>query len=102
VRQYHTGKDSVPVISIAYGDEEIGSYVKWAFLHKFGVDSYWKRNMSGTSTLHANVDKPAADSLRAVAKVMLSRFKQLWTQYGERNALRAEQRRPFYCGFYVE
>ena len=93
-------EDAVPVISILAGDEEIGSYVKWAFLHKFGVDSYWKGTKSGASTLHANVDKTAADSLRAVAKIILSRFKHLWTQYSERNTLRAEQRKPFYCGLY--
>ena len=88
------------MISLPDEDEEIGSYVKWAFLHKFGVDSCWKRTKPGTSALHANVDKTAADSLRAVAKIILLRFKQLWTQYSERNTLRAEQRKPFYCGLY--
>jgi hypothetical protein len=91
---------SVPVISILLEDEEIGSYVKWAFLHKFGVDSYWKRTKPDASMLHVNVDKTAADSLRAVAEIIISRFKQLWTQYSERNAMRVEQRKPFYCGLY--
>jgi hypothetical protein len=93
-------EESLPVISILVEDEEVGSYVKWAFLHKFGVDSYWKKTKPDASMLHANVDKAAADSLRPVAEIILSRFKQLWTQYSERNTLRAEQRRPFYCGLY--
>ena len=93
-------KRSVPIISILLEDEEVGSYVKWAFLHKFGVDSYWKRTKPDASMLHVNVDKTAADSLRAVAEIIISRFKQLWTQYSERNAMRAEQRKPFYCGLY--
>ena len=36
----YTGcEDSVPVISILVGDEESGSYAKWAFLHKFRKSS---------------------------------------------------------------
>ncbi len=93
-------EDSVPVLSVPVEDEEIGSYVKWAFLHKFGVDSHWKKTPPGASTLRANVDETAAQSLRPVARIILSRFKQLWTQYSERNTLRAEQRKPFYCGLY--
>jgi hypothetical protein len=94
------GEDSVPLISVPVEDEEIGSYVKWAFLHKFGVDSHWKKTRPDASTLHANVDETAAKSLRPVAQTILSRFKQLWTQYSERNTLRAGQRKPFYCGLY--
>jgi hypothetical protein len=92
--------ESVPVISVFGEDEEVGNYVKWAFLHKFGVDSHWKKTKPGTSALHVNVDETAANSLRHVAQIILSRFKQLWTQYSERNTLRAEQRKPFYCGLY--
>lgn len=96
-----TGReDYIHVISIPVEDEEIGSYVKWAFLHRFGVDSCWKRTRRGASALHANVDRTAAASLRGVAEVILSCFKQLWAQYSERNTFRAEQRKPFYCGLY--
>ena len=94
------GGTSRSIISIPTEDEEIGNFVKWAFLHKFALESHWDKNKPGSSVLMASIEKSAADSPRSVAKVILAQFKGLWLEYSKKNTLRLNQRRPFFCGLY--
>jgi len=88
------------ILEVAAADEEVGNFVKWAFLNRFGIDSHWDKKKPGQSILRAGLEKQSATTLRPVAKQILTQFNFLWSQYSENGTARLIQRRPFFCGLY--
>lgn len=93
-------RKSAVILEVATADEEVGNFVKWAFLNRFGIDSHWDTMKPGRSGLRAGLEKQSAASLRPVAKQILTQFNLLWGQYSENGTARLNQRRPFFCGLY--
>lgn len=88
------------ILPVAPDEEEIGSNIKWVFLHRWKVECRWKHEPNGRCGLFAAVDADSARKLQSIGVVIADAYRTLWKQYSGSHALRARERTPFFCGLY--
>ena len=94
------GHHSLKVLTVEPSEIEIGSYVKWAFLDRFQVDSFWRKLKSGKTELHMYVDSVSGEQLRAVGNHIHKSFRAIWGEFSNSGTINNGQRAPFLSGVY--
>ncbi len=94
------GDRSVRILSVEASELEIGSYVKWAILDRFQVDSFWKKLKSGKTELHSKVDPASGQQLREIGAHIHKSFRTIWAEFSNSGTINSGQRAPFLSGAY--
>lgn len=90
---------AIKLSAFSPGDQDIGSYVKWAIENGAKISAVWRPD-GFDSVLYVEADSSCLPQLQRIVDTVRDSFRALWKQFADTAEVKTCERSPFYLGLY--